>query len=408
MSVEVLMPKLGLTMTEGVVDKWYKAVGDPVKDGEVVASISSEKLSYDVEAESAGELLAIYTQEGEEVPVKTPIGLIGEHGEATGTAPASDAPAESTTPAPAGEEVTPANATPTAAPVNSTERVFASPLARRLAKENNFELSAIPGSGANGRVTKRDVLSFKPAPAAAPATEAGATPTQTIAVGGLSGLRKIIARNMRQSLASTAQLTIMAKADITDLLALRKELKAKTADDLPSQVWSLNILLVKAVAKALQDHPEMNARYDGNSLQQLDFINVGVATSLADGLIVPNIKDAGSKSLAQIQQDFARITSAAKNGEAPQADLMDGTFTITNLGSAGVEYFTPILNYPEVGILGVGGFVTNLALVDEQVVTQTKLPLSLTFDHQIIDGQPAAEFLQTIRYYLENPYLLLA
>ncbi|WP_159723321.1 dihydrolipoamide acetyltransferase family protein [Enterococcus sp. CSURQ0835] len=406
MSVEVLMPKLGLTMTEGVVDKWYKAVGDPVKDGEVVASISSEKLSYDVEAESAGELLAIYTQEGEEVPVKTPIGLIGEHGEAASAAPASDASAESVASAPA-VEVTPANATPAATPANSTGRVFASPLARRLAKENNFELSAISGSGANGRVTKRDVLSFKPAPAVA-ATEAAATPTQTITVGGLSGLRKIIARNMRQSLASTAQLTIMAKADITELLALRKELKAKTADDLPSQVWSLNILLVKAVAKALQDHPEMNARYDGNSLQQLDFINVGVATSLADGLIVPNIKDAGSKSLAQIQQDFARITSAAKNGEAPQADLMDGTFTITNLGSAGVEYFTPILNYPEVGILGVGGFVTNLALVDEQVVPQTKLPLSLTFDHQIIDGQPAAEFLQTIRYYLENPYLLLA
>lgn len=406
MSVEVLMPKLGLTMTEGVVDKWYKAVGDPVKDGEVVASISSEKLSYDVEAESAGELLAIYTQEGEEVPVKTPIGLIGEHGEAASAAPASDASNESVAPAPA-VEVTPANATPAATPENSTGRVFASPLARRLAKENNFELSAISGSGANGRVTKRDVLSFKPAPAVA-ATEATATPTQTITVGGLSGLRKIIARNMRQSLASTAQLTIMAKADITELLALREELKTKTADDLPSQVWSLNILLVKAVAKALQDHPEMNARYDGNSLQRLDFINVGVATSLADGLIVPNIKDAGSKSLAQIQQDFARITSAAKNGEAPQADLMDGTFTITNLGSAGVEYFTPILNYPEVGILGVGGFVTNLALVEEQVVPQTKLPLSLTFDHQIIDGQPAAEFLQTIRYYLENPYLLLA
>lgn len=407
MSVEVLMPKLGLTMTEGVIDKWYKAVGDPVKNGEVIASISSEKLSYDVEAENDGVLLAIYSQEGEEVPVKAPIGLVGEPGEAAEAPSASGEIKESSS-----EPATPTESIVTAEVTEPNEtsagRVFASPVARRLAKENQFELGAIPGTGANGRVTKRDVLRFKPAATPAASTPVPEVAAPVIAVGGLTGLRKIIARNMRQSLANTAQLTLMEKANITELLVLRKELKEKTADDLPSQVWSLNILLVKAVAQALQDHPAMNARYDGNSLQRLDFINVGIATSLEDGLIVPNIKDAGSKSLTQIQQDFARITSVAKQGEAPQADLLDGTFTITNLGSTGVEYFTPILNYPEVGILGVGGFVSELALVEEKVVIQTKLPLSLTFDHQVIDGEPAAEFLQTIKYYLENPYLLLA
>lgn len=402
MAEKVLMPKLGLTMTEGVVDKWLKAIGDPVKKGEVIVDISSEKLSYGVEAESDGVLLEIYAQEGEEVPVKVPIGLVGEPGEA-GETPAVAATEPTSDPVPAVEAVT-----TTATQQESADgRVFASPLARRLATEKGYPLETIKGTGGNGRITKRDVLAYTPAVVAEVASQPKAA-NQSLSVEGLQGLRKAIARNMRQSLANTAQVTITAKADVTALMTLRKELKEKTAADLPGQVWSLNILLIKAVAKALQAHPNLNAHYDGNSWQKLDFINVGVATSLEDGLMVPNIKSADSKSLTQIQQDFARITNDAKNGQTQQADLLDGTFTITNLGGSGVEFFTPILNTPEVAILGVGGLLPELALVDDQVVETVKLPLSLTFDHQVVDGYPAAEFLKTLRKFLEAPYLLLA
>lgn len=402
MAEKVLMPKLGLTMTEGVVDKWLKAIGDPVKKGEVVVDISSEKLSYGVEAESDGTLLEIYVQEGEEVPVKVPIGLIGEAGEETGTAAKSAA--EPAT-APAVEE--PTDPTPVTTPAQASEnhdRIFASPLARRMASEKGIQLADLKGSGENGRITKRDVLAFTPQPVAAAA--ATSAPAVTV-IEGLTGIRKLIARNMRESLNATAQLTITAKADVTALMAMRQEMKEKTSNQLPSQVWSLNILLIKAVAKALRDHPQMNSKYDGTKWQKLDFINVGIATSLEDGLIVPNIKQADSKSLSQIQQDFARITNDAKNGQNLQEDLLDGTFTITNLGSSGVEFFTPILNHPEVGILGVGGFMKELTLVAGEVQEVIKLPLSLTFDHQIIDGYPAAEFLKSISDYLGQPYTLL-
>lgn len=402
MAEKVLMPKLGLTMTEGVVDKWLKAIGDPVKQGEVVVDISSEKLSYGVEAESDGTLLEIYVQEGEEVPVKVPIGLIGQPGEETG---AGTAPAAAEEAAPAPEADAPAVETVAAPTETDGQRLFASPLARSIAKEKNIPLSELSGSGENGRITKRDVLAYTPK--AAPAAPAASSVVAPTVIEGLSGIRKLIARNMRESLNSTAQLTITAKADITALMAQRKEWKAQTGDQLPGQVWSLNILLIKAVAKALRDHPQMNSKYDGTNWQKLDFINVGIATSLEDGLIVPNIKNADGKSLSQIQQDFARVTNDAQNGQNIQDDLLDGTFTITNLGGSGVEFFTPILNHPEVGILGVGAFLKELTLVEGEVQEVIKLPLSLTFDHQVIDGFPAAEFLKSVSGYLAQPYLLL-
>lgn len=396
MAETLMMPTLGLTMTEGTVDQWYKKVGDPVAKGEAVVSISSEKLTHDVESPVDGVLLSIVVSEGGETPCQSPIGYVGAEGESipTGEALAEDVPVVEET------EVTAVHEKATVK--REGGRVFATPLARKIALDKGFILEDIVGTGGNGRITRRDVERFVPAPVASKASV-------PVAVGeGLEGMRKVIAQRMHHSLQNAAQLTLHRKADITALLAFRKDLKEKSNQQVERSTLSVNTLLIKAVSLALKDKPEMNAWYDQQTHTVQNDVHIGVAVAVDEGLLVPVIKNVEQKSLSQIGNDFVETTSKAVDGTLSGEFLSGSTFTITNLGSAGIEYFTPILNTPEVGILGIGATSSKLMFNEEkEVVEVQELPLSLTFDHQVIDGSPAAEFLSQVVYYLKNPYLLV-
>lgn len=406
MAETVLMPKLGLTMTEGVVDEWYKKVGDTVKKGEAICSISSEKLTQDVESDAEGILLKIVVAAGEEAACTTPIGYIGQKGEVIpgdAVAPVASTAGQSSVV----EQSVPAAAVaqPAVVAVSSTARVFISKLAKKIAKDKGVDVSQVTGTGGNGRITRRDVEKYLVT--ASQLTAPVATSAAPVAGGaGLTGMRKVIARNMMHSLHTTAQLTLHRKAVIDQLMQCRLELKSKLGDSVDSGAFSLNIFLLKAVALALQDVPELNSHYDGQSHQKISHINIGVAVSLDEGLMVPVITDVANKTLTQLAKDFRTVVDNAREGKVDAT--AKATFTITNLGSEGIEYFTPVLNTPEVGILGVGALGERLYLgADGVVQVARELPLSLTFDHQVIDGAPAAKFLSALSQYLANPYRLL-
>lgn len=432
MATEVLMPKLGLTMTEGLVDEWYKNEGDAVKKGEALCSISSEKLSGDVEADDDGTLLKIVVAAGDSTAVKTPIAYVGAADEtvsaaATGPTGADDASGAGAAGAEAADEDDPEAGARRANRHTSGDgkRIFISKVAEKMAKKHGIDYSKVKGTGGHGRITKRDMKAYieshpsgdadsqeasseGAASAGAPgAASASGTVTQPVTAGeGLTGMRKIIAQNMMHSLHSTAQLTLHRKVNVTDLLATVSEIKGNLGPGDQAKALSMNVLLIKAVAIALQEHPSLNAHYDGHEYEQCDDVNIGVAVALDDGLAVPTVPNVVGQSLSQLKTVFHDRVDRARNGDIDT--LAPGTFTITNLGTDGIEYFTPVLNVPEVAILGVGAQSTRLTLngkgeIDEVV----ELPLSLTIDHQTVDGRTGAEFLSTLADVVAEPYRVL-
>lgn len=412
MPTDILMPKLGLTMTSGSVEEWVKKEGDPVKKGEPLCTISSEKLTTEVEASVDGVLVKVIAHEGDEVPVKEVIGVVAQQGE--------DIHTQVVEAAPEGKQVSKETEQPEVVPIekpikSNSDRNFASPLARKLAKEKNIDLALVQGTGGNNRITRRDIEVFEHSASreVASAVEIHTLPFNTSEQNlgaGLTGMRKVIAKRMRSSLDQTAQLTIHRKADLTAFMMFKKDIKSRLTEAEIAGSLSLTVCVAKAAILALREYPEMNSWYepDGKGFQTFDVVHLGMATALSDGLMVPVIRNAHQMSLKDLSGAITRVTQAAREGSLAN-DLVSGsTFTITNLGNSGVEYFTPILNTPETGILGVGSLQDKLTLDEEgQVVMGKELPLSLTFDHQIIDGSPAAEFLARIIYYLEKPYTLI-
>ncbi|MGV0355237.1 dihydrolipoamide acetyltransferase family protein [Corynebacterium kroppenstedtii] len=432
MATEVLMPKLGLTMTEGLVDEWYKKEGDAVKKGEALCSISSEKLSGDVEADDDGTLLKIVVAAGDSTAVKTPIAYVGAADEtvsaaATGPTGADDASGAGAAGAEAADEDDPEAGARRANRDTSGDgkRIFISKVAEKMAKKHGIDYSKVKGTGGHGRITKRDMKAYieshpsgdadsqeasseGAASAGAPgAASASGTVTQPVTAGeGLTGMRKIIAQNMMHSLHSTAQLTLHRKVNVTDLLATVSEIKGNLGPGDQAKALSMNVLLIKAVAIALQEHPSLNAHYDGHEYEQCDDVNIGVAVALDDGLAVPTVPNAVGQSLSQLKTVFHDRVDRARNGDIDT--LAPGTFTITNLGTDGIEYFTPVLNVPEVAILGVGAQSTRLTLNGEGEIEEVvELPLSLTIDHQTVDGRTGAEFLSTLADVVAEPYRVL-
>lgn len=398
MATEIIMPKLGLTMTEGTVDVWLKAEGDSVEKGEAVCTISSEKLTHDVEAAASGIVIKIIAAEGEEVPCQSPIGLIGAEEEKE--IEQASVPATIASPEVNDTDTKKAVSQSKEVPTKS-KRLFITPLAKKIATEKGYDITAIPGTGGNGRITKRDVERYQPS---APSV---VSPIET-AGAGLSGMRKVIAARMMESIHSTAQVTIHQKANLTQLMAFRKELKEKADISLTSGQLSITTLLAKAVTLALASTPAMNSWYYEGKLEHVPDIHLGIAVAVAEGLVVPVIRNADKMTITQLGENIQDTTEKTRNGTLAGDEFSGSTFTISNLGKQGVEYFTPILNRPETGILGVGSLLFELALDDAgNIMTQQKLPLSLTFDHQVIDGSPAAKFLSEIIYYLEHPYALL-
>ena len=400
MATEITMPKLGLTMTEGTVDNWAKKEGEAVSKGEVVCTISSEKLSYDIESPVDGTLIKILVAEGDDAECTAPIGYIGELGEQVSEAAS---PAEPTSaPVEENKELSEEPKAQAAPERKAGERIFITPLARKLAAEKGFDIAQINGSGGNGRITRRDVQRHQPS------VETTITAAPSTVGAGLKGMRKTIAERMMHSLQSTAQVTIQQKADITNLLAFKKELQSKSSVPLKDGQLSITTLLSKAVILALKETPDMNAWYQDGSYEKQEAVHLGMAVAVADGLVVPVVEDADRMTLTELGKTLNSRITEARDGSLAGKHYSGSTFTISNLGKSGAEYFTPIINTPEIGILGVGSMQSQLAFDDNhEVVELKKLPLSLTFDHQIIDGSPAAEFLGRIIFYLENPYSLV-
>ena len=394
MPIEITMPKFGLTMHEGTLQRYFKAPGEAVKAGEPLYEVETEKVLQVVESPASGTVAAWLHEEGATVECGGLVAVIAEAGEDAGAMAArygtgaavrgAGAPAPAPRPAAAAEGAAGAGAG--LAPAGEGRRAV-SPVARKLAAELGVELARVTGSGPGGRVTREDVerAAAVQRVAAAPAVAAKPQPQSV----PMRGMRKTIAARMHQSLRESAQLTITSEADVT----AATELRARMTREFD---FTYTDMLIHAVGRALVRHPRMNARMTEEAIVMAPGVHVGMAVALDEGLIVPVIRDADKKSLREIAPVTKELGERARSGKLKLEDVSGGTFTITNLGTWGVDAFTPILNLGETGILGVGRIVEKPAVYRGEIAKRSMLTLSLTFDHRAIDGAPAAAFLQTV------------
>jgi pyruvate dehydrogenase E2 component (dihydrolipoamide acetyltransferase) len=419
MPVEVTMPKFGLTMQEGTIQRYFKVPGDSVQAGEPLYEVETEKVLYEVEAPASGTLAAALFPEGATVECGVVVAIIAESGEdAAAVGAAHGAGASARVGAPAAL----AAGAPTRAPDGAAAAAAAadeagarravSPVARKLAAELGVELARVTGTGPGGRITREDVeraagaahSTAGAAPRAAgagapaPAARAPSGAAAPAAAGGglpparsipMRGMRKTIAERMSQSLREAAQLTVTSEADVTAAVELRERL-VRQFD------FTYGDLLLQAVARALLRHPRMNARLTGDAIAVMSQVNVGMAVALEDGLIVPVVMEADKRPLREIAAMTRDLGERARAGKLRLEEVSGGTFTITNLGTFGVDAFTPIINTGETGILGVGRIVEKPVVHRGEIARRSMMTLSLTFDHRLIDGAPAAQFLQTV------------
>lgn len=424
MAFEVTMPQMGADMTEGTIVKWFKQVGDAVERGELLAEIETDKANVEIEAYESGTLIKLIAHEGEVVPVGEVIALLGAAGEAVpdverkppaqpakrdiepevkaaGQAPAK-APAASTVVEPAPEPV-------------GNGRVRISPVARKIAVEAGFDYSSVRGTGPDGRILRKDVEAAiaargasggrqapapapVPAPAARPATPAAAgTPTT------LSKMRQAIARRMSQSKATAPHYYLTLDIDMTAALEFRSQINANATEE---QRVSINDLIVKACAIALERHPKFNAEFHETGLEMHERINVCIGVAMDDGLIAPAILDCQAKSLGRIAVEAKDLIARAKSGHLKADEYSDGTFTITNLGAYGVETLIGIINPPQAAILGVGSVMPQPLVKDDQVVVRQVMKVALSADHRVSDGAEGARFIKEIQALLEAPAAL--
>ncbi|MBD0408944.1 2-oxo acid dehydrogenase subunit E2 [Bacillus sp. 1021] len=392
MAVKVVMPKLGMAMKKGEVSVWNKKVGDPVEKGESIASINSEKIEMDIEAPESGTLLHIKVKEGEGVPPGTAICYIGENGEEV---------REKETPAPENEgkpQAEPEHIPAPKAGQKRKHRVKISPVARKMAEKAGVKVDTLNGTGPGGRIVKADVIKAMKTEAEPQSSVQMAQPEGKPA----SAMRKVIADRMHKSLQNSAQLTLTMKADITELLKWQRQL-ADSAKKRSGVKLTVTHFVSRAAVLALKQHPELNSSYQEERIITYPYVHLGMAVSLENGLVVPVIRDAEKLSFLELADHISTSARRAREGNASGDDLCGSTFSITNLGGYGVEHFTPILNPPEAGILGVGASYETPVFKGDELVKSTILPLSLTFDHRVCDGAPAADFLKTVKTLLEEP-----
>ena len=411
MAYEVLMPQLGLTMEEGTVSQWVKHEGDPVKTGDVLLEITTDKLTNEVTSEHDGVLLRIVAQEGEDVPVKGLLCYVGQAGESVGDAPAA-APAAA---APAAAPAAPA-AAPAAVPVAAGARLRVSPLARKTAAKLGVDLSKLTGSGPSGRIRQQDVLAAAnaaqtaapapaavAAPAARPAAKGGLELMEGDTVVKLAGMRKVVAQRMLQSHTEIPPVTQNTKVDVTELMKFRKMLLAETGSK-----YSVNDLILKATAKCLRAHPEVLVSLDGDQIIQRAHVNLGMAVALDAGLIVPVIRDADRLGLDALSAAAKDLASRAKSNKLTPDEYKGSTFSVSNLGMFGIETFTPIVNQPDAAILGVCAVEDELVMDDQGGISKHQvMRLSFTYDHRLIDGAVAAKFVMALRDLLEKPMSII-
>ena len=389
MAVEVVMPKFGLTMTEGTIQQWFKSEGDTIKAGEALFEVETEKVLYEVEATADGTVAKLLYAIEAVVGVGLPVAIIAEAGEEVAEVAARYADAAA---APAAAPPEPAPVAASTAPPAAAEkrgRVPVTPAARKLAKEHSIDLSGVTGTGPRGRITREDVQKIIDSGGqAAPPPTLAATPAAAEDIP-LRGMRKVIAERMHQSLQGSAQLTISTEVDVTQLIDRRQEVRQEfnvTYTD----------FIVQACAHALRQHPRMNASLEGNIIHVHGDIHVGLAVALDEGLIVPVVRDVDKKSLKDIAAEAKTLAEKARASQLKLEEVSGGTFTVSNLGMYGVDAFTPIINAPQSGILGVGRIVEKPVIYRGEVTKRSMMVLSLTFDHRVIDGAPAGAFLQTV------------
>jgi len=393
MAIPIVMPRLGDFMTEGLVAKWTKPTGEHVEQGDVLAEIESEKLNYELEATSAG-ILHWAVEEGATVDVDGVMAYLLEEGEAPPEADATASAVVAVAP-------TPARAGPARQAVGDV--VPSTPGARRLAVSLGVDISQITPTGPRGRVVDADVRAFHESqPVATAASGGNQAPTampglpQPTQVTPLQGMRRAIAQNMHDSLSKTAQLTYHLEVDITDAQAMRREASSKSDANI-----NMASVLVKACAEALQRVPVLNTLLVNGNVMYYDVVNIGVAVALDDGLIVPVIKDVKTKSIEQIATEMQELSEKAREGHLDSGDVVGGTFTISVLGV--VEGFTPILNPPQSALLGVGRTVQKPVVKSGEIVVREMITLSLTADHQVVDGSVAVSFMRRLQQMVERP-----
>ena len=455
MAAEVVMPKFGLTMVEGTIQRWFKNEGDAISEGEALFEVETEKVLYEVESTASGTVAKLLYGLEAVVPVGLPVAVIAEAGEDVAEVAArySDgAPAPQAATSPAGSP-TPGAGSAAAAPVapaTDGKRAPVTPAARKLAAEHNIDTTSLTGTGPGGRITREDVQQAIDAAAQAPAAgkRAPVTPAarklaaehniDTTSLTGtgpggritredvqqaidaaqapvevstpaqeqaqdqaqdqsvpLRGMRKVIAERMHKSLTDTAQLTITTEVDVTQLIERREEVRREFNT-------TYNDFIIQACAHALLQHPRMNASLEGDAIQLHGAVHVGFAVALDEGLIVPVIHDADKKPLKTIAQEARALAEKARAGQLKLEEVSGGTFTVSNLGMAGVDAFTPILNSPQTGILGVGRIVDKPVVYQGEIARRSMLVLSLTFDHRVIDGAPAGAFLGSVADLLSH------
>ncbi|WP_219414604.1 dihydrolipoamide acetyltransferase family protein [Pseudonocardia nigra] len=407
---DITMPRLSDTMADGVITTWRKQQGDPVRSGDVLAEIETDKAIMELEAYDDGVLERVLVAEGERVPIGTPIAVVGDGSgsafepapQAAQPEPAPPAPAAEPTPAP-----TPAPAAPAPAP---SRRPPASPLARKIAKELGVDLAGVSGTGPNGRIIRADIEAAAAAPAPEPATPAPA-PAPVVAADAeevpLTTLQRVAAKRLTESKQQAPHFYLTAAADVTELVAFRAGLN-ETLQAAGGPKVSLNDLVVKAVAAVLRAHPAVNVSFGGDLLLRHRGIHLGVAVAVPGGLLVPVIRDADRKSVSEIAAEGRDKAVRGRDGTLRADEMSGGTFTISNLGMFGVEQFAAVINPPEAAILAVGAATEEVRVVDGEFAARRILRVTLSADHRAIDGATGAAFLRDLTALLEQPLRILA
>jgi pyruvate dehydrogenase E2 component (dihydrolipoamide acetyltransferase) len=437
------MPKMGMTMKVGKVSKWYKHEGDAVEKGENLFEVETEKITNKIESPVTGILFQVVVPEGETVPVGTILAVIAQAGERPERIEGIHAGEVVEMEAQAGK---PQSAREKSDSVEK-KRILATPSARRVAKELDVDLALVAGTGPDGKIKEADVLKFHeegpPTPKITPLAaemakqedldiseitgtgENGkitrqdveralaavkAVPEEVssmVKVIPFEGMRKVIADNMHASLHNAAQLTAFTEADVTEMVRFRDLMRAEYKKDDTVKI-SFNDIIVMATARALMRHPIMNSTLVGEEILVHDCVHMGIAVALSEGLIVPKLRNADKKNLLQIAREVRQLAQKAREGTLRVEDVTDGTFTISNVSMLDMDGFTPVLNPPETGILGVGRVIEKPAVFNGEITIRHMMTLSLTFDHRVVDGAPAMTFLKDLARHLAQPMLNMA
>jgi pyruvate dehydrogenase E2 component (dihydrolipoamide acetyltransferase) len=409
----IVMPKLGFDMREGVLNQWLKDVGDPISRGEVVAEIESDKATLDLEAQTNGILLHLIEKDGAVVPIGAHMAIVGQEGEdISGMVTANGNGASSQI---AKEEVAPAAKSTTtpvdAAPAISTDfpgGVKATPVARRIASENGVDLTALNGTGQNGRIRKADVESYLVAPVSK-LVPVAPEPIEILASDGVeaietSRLRQAIGRRMTESKTTVPHFYVTSEIDMEAALSLRKQINSTLAVD---EKVTVNDLIVKAAALSLREFPNLNASYAGDKLLRHHDINIGTAVAVDGGLLTIVQKNTDISPMSKIAADNKAAIGRTREGRVKPDDVQGATFTISNLGAFDVDHFIAIINPPDAAILAVGSARQVPVVVDGELSVGMRMKVTISADHRVTDGAEAARFLQTFKSFLENPLRLL-